>query len=131
MDRRGFTVIEIAISLVILSVVILGLARFAGEFLHAVGTSTTRTVAASVARERLEEVRADPTYPLPAAWAGTAIGFPDYPNMTRLTRVTRVTGAAPVRDYTIVSVKVTEPTMTRPGTAVRDTVNVTAVVARP
>jgi hypothetical protein len=108
-----------------------GLARFAGEFLHAVGTSTTRTLAASVARERLEEVRADPTYPLPATWAGTAIGFPDYPNMSRITRVTRVTGAAPVRDYTIVSVKVTEPTMMRPGAMALDTVNVTAVVARP
>ncbi len=129
MHRDGFTLLEVVIGLIIMGVVVLSLGRFAGEFLHAVGTSTTRTVAAAVATERLQTVKADPTYPLPASWAGTTTGFPDYPAMTRITVLNRVTGASPARDYTVISVKVTEPTMTRPGTAVQDTVRVLAVVA--
>jgi hypothetical protein len=41
-----------------------------------------------------------------------------------VTSVSRVTGVAPTRDYTIVTVRVTEPTMGSP-------IDVTTVVARP
>jgi hypothetical protein len=44
--------------------------------------------------------------------------------MTRVTSVSRVTGTAPQRDYTIVTVRVSEPTMGAP-------IDVTTVVASP
>jgi hypothetical protein len=44
--------------------------------------------------------------------------------MQRVTIVQRVTGTAPARDYTIVTVRVIEPTMGSP-------IDVTTVVARP
>src|SRR4029453_15533486 len=53
MGRRGFTLIELMLSLVILTVVLVSLAKHTGIFLHTVSTSTARTTAAEVARQRL------------------------------------------------------------------------------
>ncbi|MBA3346424.1 MAG: prepilin-type N-terminal cleavage/methylation domain-containing protein [Gemmatimonadales bacterium] len=131
MNRRGFTLVEVMVAMVILLIVVVGIGKIVGSFIHAVGTSTTRTVATTVAVERLDLIRGDPTYPLPASWSGTATGFPGYPNMSRQTVLNRVTGATPPRDYTRVSVKVWEPSLRRPGATTPDTVNLTSVVARP
>jgi prepilin-type N-terminal cleavage/methylation domain-containing protein len=125
MERRGFTLIEVMLAVVLLSIVLVSVARYTGQFLHTVSISTVRTVAADVARERIGLVDMDPSYTtLAATWAGTETGFPGYPGMTRVTTVSRVTGANPPRDYTIVTVRVTEPTM---GPAI----DVTTVVAQP
>lgn len=125
MRRRGFTLIEMTIAIVVLTIVLTTIARYTGQYLHTVGTSTTRTTAAEVARERIGLVDMDPSYTtLAATWAGTTTGFPGYPNMTRVTTVLRVTGAVPPRDYSLVTVRVTEPTMGTP-------IDVTTVVAQP
>jgi prepilin-type N-terminal cleavage/methylation domain-containing protein len=125
MRRRGFTLIELMLAIVMLTVVLTGVARYTGQFLHAVTSSTTRTAAAQVATERIELVKADPSYTsLFAVWDDSETGFPGYPQMTRETTVSRITGTTPPRDYTIITVRVTEPTMGAP-------VNVTTVVARP
>ena len=125
MDRRGFTLIELMLALSILTVVLVSLGRHTGQFVHTVATSTARTTAAEVARERIALVDMDPSYTtLAAVWAGTQTGFPGFPSMQRVTTVQRVTGTAPVRDYTIVTVRVMEPTM-------GDPIDVTTVVARP
>jgi prepilin-type N-terminal cleavage/methylation domain-containing protein len=125
MERRGFTLIEVMLAVVLLSIVLVSVARYTGQFLHTVSISTVRTVAADVARERIGLVDMDPSYTtLAATWAGTETGFPGYPSMTRVTTVSRVTGNNPPRDYTIVTVRVTEPTM---GQAI----DVTTVVAQP
>jgi len=126
MNRRGFTLIEVLIAMVILTIVSVGLAKFVGTFLHTVGTSTAKTVATAVAQEHLEIIRADPNYTgLVGTYNGnTVVGFPGYPSMTRTTRVVRTTGNNPRRDYTRVTVQVSEPTMGTP-------INVTIVVAAP
>jgi prepilin-type N-terminal cleavage/methylation domain-containing protein len=125
MHRRGFTLIEVMMALVILGVTLVSIARYNGQFLHTVSTSSVRTVAAEVARERIGLVDMDPSYnTLAATWGGTETGFPGYPNMVRTTTVNRVTGTAPPRDYTLITVRVTEPTM---GPAI----DVTTVVAQP
>jgi prepilin-type N-terminal cleavage/methylation domain-containing protein len=125
MRRRGFTLIELMLAIVLLTVVLTGVARYTGQYLHAVTTSTTRTAAAQIATEQVELVKADPSYlTLTAQWDGTQTGFPGYPAMTRLTTVSRITGNTPPRDYTVVTVQVSEPTMGAP-------VNLTTVVGRP
>ncbi len=125
MEReRGFTIIETMIALVILTIVVMGSGRVVGTFLHSVSTSSTKTVATEVATAQLEQIRADPVYPIATA-AGTITGFPGYPSMKRVTSFNRLGGPTyAVRDYTVITIRVSEPTM-------RDTVNVTAVVAKP
>ena len=125
MDRRGFTLIEVMLAVSILSVVLVGVARYNSQFLHTVSTSTVRTVAAEVARERISLIDMDPSYTtLAATWAGDSLNFPGYPRMRRVTTVSRVTSVNPPRDYTILTVRVSEPTMGQP-------IDVTTVVAQP
>ena len=126
MNKKGFTLIEVLIALIILTIVSVGLAKFVATFLHTVGTSTTKTVATAVAQEQLEQIRADPNYTsLVATYNGnTVTGFPGYASMQRTTRVVRTTSNVPRRDYTTITVQVSEPTMGTP-------VNVTIVVAAP
>ena len=123
--RGGFTLVEMMLSIVILAIILAGVARYTGQYLHTVSISTTRTAAAEVARERIGLVDMDPSYTtLSATWAGTQTGFPGYPGMIRTTTVSRITGNAPPRDYTIVTVRVTEPTIGAP-------IDLTTVVASP
>jgi prepilin-type N-terminal cleavage/methylation domain-containing protein len=125
MNRRGFTLIEVMLAVVLLTIVLAGIARYTGQYLHAVSTSTARIAAAEIARERIGLIDMDPSYTtLSAVWSGTQTGFPGYPNMTRVTTVQRITGTAPTRDYTVVTVQVTEPTIGAP-------IDVTTVVAQP
>jgi prepilin-type N-terminal cleavage/methylation domain-containing protein len=130
-NTRGFTLIEILVAMVILSVVALGLGRFVSSFLHVVSTSSARTVGSAVAREQLEAILSSPMYPVPDAYVGTVTGFPGFPNMKRITSKTRYTSTTPAKDYTIVTVKVTEPTMIRLGATAPDTINLSAAVAKP
>lgn len=125
-NRRGFTLIEVLIAMIILTIVSVGVAKFVATFLHTVGTTTTKTVATAVAQEYVETIRADPSYTtLVATYNGNNVtGFPGYASMNRVTRVVRTTGNAPPRDYTTITVTVSEPTMGTP-------INVTIVIAAP
>jgi prepilin-type N-terminal cleavage/methylation domain-containing protein len=128
--RRGFTLVELLVAVVVLTIVATTFARFAGGFALAMANSSVRLVSSAVATDRLELVRADPRYTrlvqLYGAGAGAdTTGFPGYPRMRRVTMVVRDTsGAAPSRDRTTVTVLVTDPSY-------KDTVAVTAVIARP
>lgn len=127
--RRGFTLIELLVAVVLLGIVVLGLTRFVGDFLHAETVSGVRLMATSVAQGRLELVRADPRYDslgsLYGAGAGAdTTGFPGYPTMRRVTLLARDRTGAPARDFYTLTVQVTHPAM-------RDTVSLTATIARP
>jgi prepilin-type N-terminal cleavage/methylation domain-containing protein len=129
MRRRGFTLVELVLAIVLLTIVLTTIARYTGQYLHTVAVSTARITAAEVARERIGLVDIDPSYTTLGAVWGTGgqanlTGFPGFPRMTRVTTVRQVTGLVPPRDYTIVTVRVTEPTMGPP-------IDVTTVVARP
>lgn len=132
MNRKGFTLVETLVAMVILTVVALSLGRFVASFLHAVGTSTVRTVGTAVATEQIELVRARNTATGPTAYTTlvptfnnvTTVGFPGYPSMRRTTRVVRFTSNSPRADRTTITVTVTEPTMGVP-------INLTVVVAAP
>lgn len=128
-NRRGFTLPEIMIALVILTILSLALGRFVGQFLRSSTDANVRIVAASVASERLELIRADPRYTrlrtlyATGATADTT-GFPGFPTMRRQTVIVRDTTSALRRDYTTITVRVTHPSM-------RDTVSLTMTRARP
>lgn len=130
MTRRGFTLIEVMVAMVILSIVLLGLGRFVASFTRAVGTSNVRTTATEVARSRIELARAEPRYDSlvpkygPPSAGADSTGFFGYPFMRRRTVVVRDQSGTPARDFTRVTVVVTDPSL-------RDTVSLSTVVARP
>lgn len=124
--RRGFTLIEVLIAVVLLAILALGVARFAATFGRSVANSSFRVVAAGIANDQLQQIRADPRYTsLVALYNGkTTTGFQDYPSMKQSTYVVRDQSGVPPRDRTTVTVRVTAPNMP-------DTVSVTSVIASP
>lgn len=128
MRRHGFTLVEMLVAVVILTVVATTFARFAGTFSRSMGDASVRVIATGVATDRLELIRADPRYPrlvqLYGSGAGAdTTGFPGYATMRRITSVVRDQSGG--RDRTTVTVRVTAPPV------LRDTVAVTAVIASP
>jgi prepilin-type N-terminal cleavage/methylation domain-containing protein len=130
-SRKGFSLIEVLVALVILTVVLTGLGRFVGKFIHGVTTSSARTTAAEVARSRIERIKADPRYTTLTTLFGSGAsadttGFPGFARMRRRTFVVRDQSGTPARDWTTITVKVTDPS-TLPG----DTISLTTTVAAP
>lgn len=125
MDRRGFTLVEVMVAMAVLAGVLLGAGKYTARFIHTTAVSQVTTTASDVAMERMEMIATDPSYTtLSARWAGTTTGFPGYPAMSRVTTLQRITGVAPRRDYTVVTVRVTEPTMAAP-------IRLTSIVGQP
>lgn len=125
---RGFTLVELLITVVILTIVATTFAKFAATFSRTMGDASIRVIASGIATGRLELIRADPRYDRLGTLygAGSAgadtTGFPSYPRMRRRTVLVRDQSGN--RDRTTVTVQVTDP-------ALRDTVSVTAVIASP
>jgi prepilin-type N-terminal cleavage/methylation domain-containing protein len=126
-DRRGLTLIEVIVALVILTSVLLGLARFAVGFTRGVTNADARTVAVNLVSQRISEVRAQPNYSgLETTYNGTESTIPGFPGYTRVTNIVRTGGPRPTftNDYKTVTVSVTAPGVAQP-------ISKTVVVAAP
>jgi type IV pilus modification protein PilV len=73
-NNKGFTIVEVVIAIVILSIGILGLAATAGSVTRMVGRSQQYNKAAAMASERFEIMRAQVT-PTPANTAAICTGL--------------------------------------------------------
>lgn len=129
MNRRGMSLIEVMIAMTILVIIVTTFGKFMASFQQGTTRSTGVTVAAAVAKERLEIIRADPRYmtlmTLYGAGAGAdTVGFPGYPTMRRLTTMVRDQSGTPARDRTTITIRVTWAGM-------KDTVRLSTVRARP
>jgi Tfp pilus assembly protein PilV len=129
MNRRGISLIETMIAMTMLVIIVTTFGRFMAQFQQGTTRATSLTVAASVAKERLEIIRADPRYFTLTTLYGTGsgsdtTGFPGYATMRRITTTTRDQTGAPARDRTTITVQVTWPGM-------RDTVRLSTVRSRP
>lgn len=131
MNRRGFTLIEVLIAVVLLSIAVMSLGQFMASYQNATSKATLLSTMTTVAKERIELIRGDPRYTTLVTRYGSGAGadttgFPGYPMIRRRTFVVRDQTGAPARDRTTVTVRVFTTTP-----IIKDTVSLTAVIARP
>jgi prepilin-type N-terminal cleavage/methylation domain-containing protein len=130
-NRKGFTLIEVLIAVVLLSIAVTSLGQFMGKYQNATTKATLLAMMTTIAKERLELIRGDPRYTtLIARYTATATadttGFPGYGMIRRRTFMVRDQSGAPARDVTTVTIRVFTTT-----NIVKDTVSLTAVIAKP
>jgi prepilin-type N-terminal cleavage/methylation domain-containing protein len=125
--RRGLTLIEVIVAMVILTGVLLGMASFAVRFMRATTVSDARTIAVNLTEQRISEVRASPNYSgMETNYNGTEASIAGFTGYTRATTIVRTGGPRPTytNDYKTVTVSVTGPGLTQP-------IKKTVVVAAP
>lgn len=128
--RRGISIIEVAFAILILSGVILSMARFGQQFLRADGKARWFNLASELATSRLEMLRSVAVYDSLVTFAGTetsatVTALPSMAHAPGFTRVTAVTrDSSGVRDNIRITVTVTTPQLGAP-------VAKTAVITRP
>jgi len=117
--RRGMTLIEVMIAIVILSGAMLGLAKFGGKFEHTTATASDMSLASDLAVARIEQIKAFRVYTsLVATYNSTSETFPTdpvYKGFTRTTRVTRCSGCpTATNDYITVTATVSGRSLVAP-----------------
>jgi prepilin-type N-terminal cleavage/methylation domain-containing protein len=108
--RRGMTLIEVMIALVILTGALLGMGRFITSFSRTSSDGSLSSTASDLVLDRLEQVKAYGNYAnIASTFATTEGSITGYPNFTRQTQVLRTNNAT--TDYTAVTVTVSNPSM--------------------
>ena len=110
--RRGMTLIEVMIAIVILTAAVLGLANFIRIFQHTSSETSMKALASDLATSRLETIKGDRVYAgLVTTYDGlveTFPGDPVYGGFTRTTKVARCAGCPTATDdYVTVTVTIT------------------------
>jgi prepilin-type N-terminal cleavage/methylation domain-containing protein len=110
--RRGMTLIEVIIAVVILSGAMLGLANFGRLFQHNVSTASGQTLASDLATQQIETIKAWRAYATLVAtynnMTETFASNPVYSGFTRTTKAVRCAGCpTATNDYITVTVTIT------------------------
>lgn len=123
--RAGFTIVEVIVALVILSIAVLGLAGSATRLTTAAATAEVRAQAVYSADDRIGRIEMDRRYTLlDSLYEAVENGVPG-PGFVRSTTVEHIQVTSPdTLDYLMVTVNVTGPGFTEP-------VKRTLVVAAP
>jgi prepilin-type N-terminal cleavage/methylation domain-containing protein len=114
--RKGLTLIEVLVSIVLLAGVLLSLGRFSGILARTTGSARITATAAQLVADRLETVKGAPRYTavesLFVATEANVAGFTGYKRQTLVTRI----GGQPADsiDYKIVTVEVTNTALPKP-----------------
>lgn len=112
--RRGFTMIEVIVALVILSTAVLGLGASASRLAMSAATAEIRAVALESVEDQIARIRLDPRYTeLDSLYAGVDNNVLGIGGYTRTTSIVHVQQGSPVTlDYKKISVVVTGPMLT-------------------
>ncbi len=116
--QRGFTMVEVTIALVILSVAVLGMAASAGVLGRYSADAEVRALAMQAVQDRISLVKVDPRYgELETLYAGSESNLPGLDGFTRTTTVTRVKQAVSgggTLDYKVVDVVISGSKLAQP-----------------
>jgi len=114
-DKRGFTLIEIMIALVILALVVLGMATSTGRFIRVVAESDWQVAAIQLADDRIQTVLMDPNYAgLDTTYTATESSFPTLTGFVRTTTISQVGGVGQTTNHKRIVVTVTGPGLSSP-----------------
>ena len=120
MNRSGFTLVEVVVSLVILAVGILGISTSVSRLSLTSATVEQRAVALQAAQDRISLILLHPRYgELDSLFSATETDLPGLEGFTRTTFITRIqtpgTGGRVV-DFTRITVSVDGALLTSPVT---------------
>lgn len=115
-NRSGMTLIEVIVSIVILSGALISMGAFMARYANVSGTMQRRIEANELVADRLEEVKGALSYTtIEANFVKTEATITGHPGLTRQTIVTHTGGAAPsLYDYKTVTVIVNGPGLKTP-----------------
>jgi prepilin-type N-terminal cleavage/methylation domain-containing protein len=110
--RRGMTLIEVMIALVILTGALLGMGKFITSFSHATSDGALSSVASDLVLDRLETIKGSSAYAALDGYATTELAIPGFTGYKRVTQVTRTLDAT--EDYKAITVTVSNPGLNAP-----------------
>jgi prepilin-type N-terminal cleavage/methylation domain-containing protein len=114
-SRRGFTLIEVLVAVVILGAVVMAIASALAKFMHVVATSDRDSAALELVEDRLQQIQMDPNYNgLDTLYVATESNFPTLAGYTRETTIARVGGLGQANDYKQIRVTVSGPGLVSP-----------------
>lgn len=117
-EQGGFTLIEITIAILILTVAVLGIAQSAGQMITPAISAELEFQALSAVEDRLAFIRLEPRYGvLDSLFAGTESSIAGNDELTRVTAVTRTRqdlGGGKTLDYTTIVVTVNGARLSAP-----------------
>ncbi len=125
--RKGFTLVEVIVAMVLLTMVVLGSQSLAASMIRTAATSNVRMQAMQLAQDRIDLIRIDPQYDsLSNRYTATESSISGHPGFSRRTAFARVQTATSVGtiDFLRITVDVTAPTLQGPVTR-------TVTVAKP
>lgn len=112
--RSGFTLVEVLIALVVLSLMILGLTTATAALVHNATKNDRMTSAIELAEDRIQTMQIEPDYSHIETYVGTESSFPTLTGFTRQTSVVRVGGVGLTQDYKRITVIVNGPGLSSP-----------------
>lgn len=107
--RDGFTLLEVVVALVLLSITVMGMQLVTVTMLRNQTSAHARLTGAQLAEDRIDRVRLEPDYAALPGYAlteDTVAGFPGFRRVTEV-RTNRDSTARGIVDYREITVRVT------------------------
>jgi len=119
MNNKGFTMVEVITSLIILAVAIIGLSSTTARLARVAVDAENRALALQAVEDRISMIRLHPIYQqLDSVFTESEAEIPNLPDYTRSTELTRIIqpGATSGKyiDYTRITVTVDGPGLQEP-----------------
>lgn len=114
--REGFTMVEVIVALLLMSVAILGLQLVAASMLRQTSASQVRLTASQLAEDRVDLIKLEPVYANLSNYAVVETDITGFPNYTRRTTLLarRDSTSNGITDYKRITVAVTAPGLATP-----------------